>query len=580
VISSSIPAILRERASLQPDDIAFTFIDYEKDWEGVPQTLTWAQVYRRSVNLALELGNVASAGDRAVVVAPQTLDYLVGFLGALQAGLIAVPLSMPIPGQHDERITAVIRDSAPTVILTTSAIVDDVAEYANPGGDQVTPTVIEVDRLELDGRKGSISRRLELPETAYLQYTSGSTRTPAGVMVSYRNLSANFEQIIADIFPEYGKVPPPGSTSVTWLPFYHDMGLMLGVCAPILGGFPTVFTTPLSFLARPARWVQQLGINTHALTAAPNFAFDLTAARTSDEDMAGLDLGGVIEIMSGSERVHETTLKRFIERFAKFNLPAAVVRPSYGLAEATLYVAMRGPGEPAKVVHFEPAKLSAGHAERCASDTGTPLISYGTPHSPKLKIVDPEARTECPAGSVGEIWVQGENVCLGYWQKPELTEYTFSAMLVDPADEGDAEPWLRTGDLGFMSENELFIMGRIKDILIVRGRNHYPDDIEATIQTISGGARVAAIAVQDGEDEALVAIVEVKPRGETDEEKKAYLETLKGDITTAIANAHGLVAADLVLAPRGTIPITTSGKIRRASCAEMYRSGEFSRLDA
>ncbi len=440
VISSSIPAILRERASLQPDDAAFTFIDYDKDWEGVPETLTWAQVYRRSVNLALELGNVASAGDRAVVVAPQTLDYLVGFLGALQAGLIAVPLSMPIPGQHDERITAVMRDAAPTVILTTSAIVDDVAEYANLDGDQAKPTVIEVDRLELDGRKGSISRRLTLPETAYLQYTSGSTRPPAGVMVSYRNLAANFEQMMADIFPEFGNVPPPGSTSVTWLPLYHDMGLMLGVCTPILGGWPTVFTTPLSFLARPARWVRQMGISTHALTAAPNFAFELAAARTSDEDMDGLDLGGVVEIMSGSERVHETTLKRFAQRFARFNLRESVIRPSYGLAEATLYVAMRQPGEPAKVVHFEPDKLSAGHAKPCGSDRGTPLIAYGTPRSPKVKIVDPEARTECPAGAVGEIWVQGENVCLGYWQKPELTEYTFGATLVDPTGEGQDDP--------------------------------------------------------------------------------------------------------------------------------------------
>ncbi|WP_029115539.1 AMP-binding protein [Mycobacterium sp. URHB0044] len=573
---SSIPAILRERASLQPNDTAFTFIDYEQDWDGVTTSLTWGQLYRRTTNLARELAGVATTGDRAVIVAPQGLEYLVAFLGSLEAGLIAVPLSTPMVGAHDERVTAVLRDSEPTVVFTTSPIADVVAGYLKPQGDQPAPTLIEVDKLDLDGRHRVIRRDAPRPETAYLQYTSGSTRTPAGVMVSYRNLNANFEQMMTDFFPE-AKVAPAGTTAVSWLPFYHDMGLLLGICAPILGGWQTVVTTPLSFLARPARWIQLMATSKNALTAAPNFAFELAVARTTDEDMAGLDLSGVVSVMSGAERVHEATLKRFNQRFSRFGLQEKVLKPCYGLAEATLYVATREPDGP-KIVNFRLDKLSDGLAEPCEAGEGTPLVSYGTPKSPAARIVDPEQRTECPPGKIGEIWLQGDNVCLGYWNKTEQTEDTFNGQIVNPPAGTSEGPWLRTGDLGFIFDGELFIIGRIKDLVIVRGTNHYPDDIEATIQEITGG-RVAAISVQDDRSEQLVAIIEVKKRGDTDEEVLEKLQSVKRDVTSAISTTHGLTAADLVLVPRGSIPITTSGKIRRSACAERYRNDQFTRLD-
>jgi acyl-CoA synthetase (AMP-forming)/AMP-acid ligase II len=573
---SSIPAILRERASLQPNDTAFTFIDYEQDWDGITTSLTWGQLYRRTTNLARELADVATTGDRAVIVAPQGLEYLVAFLGSLEAGLIAVPLSTPMVGAHDERVTAVLRDSEPTVVFTTSPIADVVAGYLKPEGDQPAPTLIEVDKLDLDGRHRAIRRDAPRPETAYLQYTSGSTRTPAGVMVSYRNLNANFEQMMTDFFPE-AKVAPAGTTAVSWLPFYHDMGLLLGICAPILGGWQTVVTTPLSFLARPARWIQLMAGNKNALTAAPNFAFELAVARTTDEDMAGLDLSGVVSVMSGAERVHEATLKRFNQRFSRFGLQEKVLKPCYGLAEATLYVATREPDGP-KIVNFHLDKLSDGQAEPCEAGQGTPLVSYGTPKSPVVRIVDAEQRTECPEGKVGEIWLQGDNVCLGYWNKAEQTEDTFNGRIVNPPAGTSEGPWLRTGDLGFIFDGELFIIGRIKDLVIVRGTNHYPDDIEATIQEITGG-RVAAISVQDDRSEQLVAIIEVKKRGDTDEEVLEKLQSVKRDVTSAISTTHGLTAADLVLVPRGSIPITTSGKIRRSACAEQYRNDQFTRLD-
>ncbi|MDV3136844.1 AMP-binding protein, partial [Mycobacterium sp. 29Ha] len=335
----------------------------------------------------------------------------------------------------------------------------------------------------------------------------------------------------------------------------------------------------VSFLQRPARWMQLLATHTHPFSAAPNFAFELAARKTSDEDMAGLDLGDVEYICSGSERVHPATLKRFTDRFARFNLADSVVRPSYGLAEATLYVATSRAGQPPVIVDFESDKLAAGQAKRCASGGGTPLISYPLTGAPTVRIIDPDTQTECAEATTGEIWVHGDNVALGYWQKPEETQRTFGAMLAAPSPGTPEGPWLRTGDLGFVAEGDLFIVGRIKDLLIVYGRNHSPDDIEATIQEITGG-RVAAIAVPNEEIEQLVVIIETKRRGDSEEEVMHKFDTVKREVTSAISNAHDLAVADVVLVSPGSIPITTSGKVRRATCVEQYRHDQFARLDA
>ncbi|WP_036480149.1 AMP-binding protein [Mycobacterium sp. VKM Ac-1816D] len=572
---TNLIGVLRERASLQPEDIAYTFMDYDHEWDGVATTLTWSQLYRRVRNLASEMRQIGQLGDRAVILAPQSLEYVIGFLASLEAGIIAVPLSVPMVGQHDERVSAVIKDSTPAIILTTSSVAATVAEYAKTDDGAAAATVIEVDALDLEARRKSLSSREQKPE--YLQYTSGSTRTPAGVMVTHRNLTSNFEQMMCAFFPHFGKVPPSGAHVVSWLPFYHDMGLLLGIVAPVLGGWSTVFTTPLSFLARPARWIQLMGSYPRVVTGGPNFAFELAAGRTTDEDLDGIDLSDVIAVYSGAERVHEATLKRFSQRFAKFNFDEGVIRPSYGLAEATLFVGTGVPGPPS-VVSFDPEKLSAGVAERTADGSGTKLVGYGRPEDPVVRIVDAETLIEVPAGGIGEIWSHGENNCLGYWDKPEQTEHTFGGMITNPSEGTPAGPWLRTGDLGFLSDGELFIIGRIKDLLIVRGSNHYPDDIEATIQEITGG-RVAAIAVDGDRSEQLVAIIEVKKRGDSEAEVMENLLNIKRSVASAVSQTHGIAAADLVLVPRGAIPITTSGKIRRQSCVQKYRDGEFARLD-
>jgi long-chain fatty acid adenylase/transferase FadD26 len=339
-----------------------------------------------------------------------------------------------------------------------------------------------------------------------------------------------------------------------------------------------VVTSPIAFLQKPARWMQLLASTVRPFSGGPNFAFELAARRTTEADLAGLDLGHVEVVLNGAERVHAATIRRFLEKFSPFNFPKTALRPSYGLAEAMVYVASSA-GRPPEAVRFGYEKLTDGHAERCEKEqAGSELVSHGPPRACTVRIVDPQTCRENPAGKIGEIWVHGDNVAAGYWRNPELSERTFNATLVDPSAGTPQGCWLRTGDLGVMSDGELFIIGRIKDVLIVDGRNHYPDDIEATIQEITGG-RVAAISVPNGQSEQLVVVVELKKRGNSDEEILAGFHTVKRQVNSAISESHGLRLADLVLVPPGSIPITTSGKVRRSRCVEYYSRDEFARLD-
>jgi long-chain fatty acid adenylyltransferase FadD28 len=579
VVTFSLPAVLRERVGLQPNDAAFSYVDYEHDWDGVTETLTWLQLYRRTLNLAQQLRLCGSIGDRAVILAPQGLDYVVSFLAAVQAGLTAVPLSVPLGGASDERVSSVMRDASPAVVLTTSAVANYLTEYVKAEPGRPAPSVIEVDLLDLDAGKARPAKGDVSAETVYLQYTSGSTRTPAGVMITDTNILTNFKQINADVFSDYGGVAPPGTGIVSWLPLYHDMGLYMGIILPVVNGFQTKLTSPASFLQRPARWLQLMASSGRAFSAAPNFAYEVAARKVTDEDLAGVDLGNVVSILNGSERVQPATLQRFTERFARFNLQDKVIRPAYGMAEASVYIATRKAGHSPEIVNFESDKLSAGHAKRCASGAGTPLVSYGAARSPLVRIMDPETKAECPAGTVGEIWAHGDNIGTGYWGRPKDREDTFGATIVDPSAGTPEAPWLRTGDLGFFSEGELFIIGRIKDLLIVYGRNHSPDDIEATIHEITRGRCVAIGAPDDG-IEKLVVIVELKKKGDSEEDALDMLGRVKREITSAISNAHGLGASDVLLVAPGSIPITTSGKVRRAECERLYSEGAFNRLDA
>ncbi|BBY29240.1 AMP-binding protein [Mycolicibacterium sediminis] len=578
-IASSIPAALRQNAQQQPSAPAFTFTDYEFDPNGTSDTLTWSQAYGRVRVLAAEIARYGTPGDRVAIIAPQGLDYIVGFLAAMEAGRVAVPLSVPQGGSHDERVSAVIEDCAPAVILTTLAVSDDVASYAREDPAQAPIAVIEIDALDLDGPPPAVAdSALAGTKIALLQYTSGSTRRPAGVMVTHRNIVANLEQVFSDYFEEYGGFPPADTSPVSWLPFYHDMGLLLGIFAPVAGCLHAHVISPMAFLQKPARWVQMLADNTKTFSAAPNFAFELAAKRTTDEDMDGRKLTDVLGIISGSERIHAATVRRFDDRFTGFGLPDSALLPSYGLAEATLYVASLAPGRVPETAWFDPEKLSAGHAERVSEGAGTELITYGPMRASMLRIVDPETHAEKQAGMLGEMWVHGDNVAAGYWRNTEATSHTFGGRITEPNPHTPHGPWLRTGDLGVMSEGELFIVGRIKDLLIVDGRNHYPDDIEATVQELTGG-RAVAISVTRNETEQLVVVAEVKGRGDTEEEIQSRFDRIKRDLVSAISRVHSVRVSDVMLVGPGSLPITTSGKVRRASCAEYYGRGAFSRLD-
>ena len=568
----TLPALLRQLAATKGDTQAFAFMDGAILGTGHPETLTWNQLYRRVLALAGELRRTAAEGDRVAILAPQGLDFIVAFYATLQAGLIAVPLSVPLLGVHDQRVESALEDSTPSVLLTTSAAVADADKYAKSRDGRPAPRILEVDVIDVDATRELDDTDFSRPGPAYLQYTSGSTRTPAGVIVSHKNVISNVEQIVRDYFIEYGGTVPAETSVVSWLPFFHDLGLIMGVCSPLVTGCDAVLFSPLAFLSKPASWMQLLAQNPLCFTGAPNFAFDLAARRTTDADMEGLDLSRVHGILSGAERVHYGTVKRFIDRFAKFGLREKVIRPSYGLAEATLYVASPPIADTVGTARFDLHQLAAGIAQRCApgTESGTELVSYGPTKAYEVRIVDPQTGLEQPAGAIGEIWTRGDNVALGYWHKPELTAQVFRGRIKNPSEGTVAGPWLRTGDLGAMSDGELFIMGRLKDLLIVDGSNHYPEDIEATVREISGG-RVAAISVEDEASEDLVVIVEVKPDVE--------LPAVKHQVAEAIWKAHNLRVDDLVLVSPGSIPITTSGKIRRTSSRELYRDGVFQRMD-
>lgn len=570
----SIPALMAERGTDNPDGIAYTFVDYDVDPAGVAESITWSELHERALAVAEKLRGCGEPGDRAVILAPQNLDYVVAFLGAIEAGFIAVPLSAPLFGHHDERIVGAVADSTPVAILTTSQIVDDIRQYAQDQPNQRAPKVIEVDLL--DPYFGDPVDMPSRPKTAYLQYTSGSTRAPAGVEVTHKNVIRNIQQLHPDYFAgcpdgEY----PPGLRAVSWLPLYHDMGLVIGIFLGVVSGCPTTLMSPISFMLKPARWMQQLAVDGWVVTAAPNFAYELAARRTKDEDLEGKDLSGIHVMINGAERVHGATLRRFHERFDRYGLRPTAIRSSYGLAEATIYVSSTLADRPAQSVFFDLEKLSAGHAELSA-DGGSEQVSCGPPRSTTVRIVDPETFVEKPAGQVGEVWLHGDHVTAGYWRNPEQTARVFRGKITDPTASTPAEPWLRTGDLGMMFDDELYIVGRIKDLLIVDGRNHYPDDLEATVREVTGG-RVAAISLPDDATERLVIIAELKKPEERDQ---ASLEALKQQVTAAVSEAHGVRVSDLVLVGPGSLPLTTSGKVRRSMCVDRYRLGEFSRLGA
>lgn len=542
-------------------DPAFTFLDYSTDRNGIEHTLRWSELYAKVQSVAAALRTVTEPGQRVAILAPQDLNYVTGFLGALHAGLIAVPLFAPEVSMHQHRLTGALTDSAPEVWLTSTSATEGVRALAD---DQPVPQpkqIIAVDSLPA-ADDGPPPAEVDLDEPAYLQYTSGSTRNPAGAVITHRAVVTNCWQA-AQAYALDETVTQTG-----WIPFFHDMGLIQLLCVPVFTGAHSVFTTPMSFIRRPVRWLKQLGGYPNAMSAAPNFAYELAAGKVSEADLAELDLSGVHVLINGSEPVRASTVSQFAKTFAPCGFRPEAHRPSYGLAEATVFVTSTRASGPV-VTRIERGALADGRLVPAAEDAeqAGELVSAGAPIGQRVRVVDPQTRIAKADGEVGEIWVNGPNVADGYWRSPERSAESFDAELCEPGD-APARGWLRTGDLGVFHDGELYITGRIKDLIIIDGKNHYPQDIENTAQNAHPSIRrdhVAAFSVTVGEDERVVLMAEIAKNAESGD-----TEEISRAVRKAVNGQHEIKLKDLVLLPAGSVLRTSSGKIARAANKKRY----------
>ncbi|MBE1530251.1 fatty acyl-AMP ligase [Actinomadura algeriensis] len=554
-----------------PDDRAYTFMDYMSDPAGVATDLTWGELDRRARALAAAIRRAAEPGRRVALLAPQDHHYVAGFLGAMYARVIGVPLFSPdLPG-HGDRLRAVYDDAEPDVVVTTSAALPAVRAFL--AGDGVRPAEIVV-ADEVDASLDWTPEPIDPDDVAYLQYTSGSTRTPAGVIITHGNFATNAEQL----WRTFEGIPRE-STGVNWLPVFHDMGLVTTVALPLVYGNPGVIMDPVAFIMRPVRWLELLSGQEHAFTGGPNFAYEYLTAQVTDEEKAGLDLSGVQVFMNGAEPIRESTLTGFYEAFKDCGLRKEAQVCAYGLAEATVYVSASSRFQEPTRTAFDHEALRRGVADPCAADApgAIQLLACGTSYGQHVVIVDPETGVRQADGTVGEIWVHGPNVAAGYWGRPEATRETFQAELAGTIGDLPRGPWLRTGDLGVLHAGELFVTGRIKDLVIVDGRNHYPQDVEFTVSNAHKAIRdeyTCAVAVDTGDTEGLVVIAERNRRVpiallDTDEVAQA--------VRTAVKKEHDLRVHDFVLIEPGGLLRTSSGKIARSACRKAYLDGTLPR---
>ncbi|WP_064407989.1 fatty acyl-AMP ligase [Mycobacteroides chelonae] len=562
---------------------AYRYLDFTRDEDGVALELSWLELDTRMRAIGARLQQVTQPGDRVAILAPQGLDYVIGFFAAIQAGNIAVPLFAPeLPG-HTERLDAVLSDATPSVILTTDSAAESVNAFLRKLPRQRRPRVIAIDAVPDSVGATFVPAELDSEDLAYLQYTSGSTRTPAGVEITHRAACTNVLQMILA-----GGLDT-NIRSVSWLPLYHDMGLIMILFPPLCGGHITLMS-PLAFVRRPRRWVKQLATESafgRVFAAAPNFAFELAAQRGRPPAGETWDLSNVAGLLNGSEPVTISAIEKFTEAFAPYGFPATAIKPSYGMAEATLSVATIATDARPSVIYLDRDQLAEDRAVPVSPDApmAVPHVSCGQVISSQwLTIVDPRTGNELPEGEIGEIWLHGDNIGRGYWGRAKETQDTFGNTLKSRLTQrshatGTAAEarWLRTGDLGVYLNDNLYVTGRIKDLIIIDGRNHYPQDIEATASEASSAVRsgyVAAFSVAANQlaeaaiadtSERLVIVAERAP-GSGRAEHAPVVEAIRA----AISRQHNLPVADVRLVAAGAIPRTTSGKLARGACRAEY----------
>jgi acyl-CoA synthetase (AMP-forming)/AMP-acid ligase II len=574
VEATTLVELLRSHVHSRPDRPAYSFL---RNGESDEQRWSFAQLDAQARMIGAWLQARGAAGERAVLLYPPGLDYLAAFFGCLYAGTIAVPAYPPHVSKVDRtsgrRLLAIIQDAQPRFILTLSSI-SPIADQLSAQPEMSTGAEwCATDQLE-----ATIADRWQSPvidgETlAFLQYTSGSTATPKGVMVSHRNLLHNV-QMIGDAFNHNDQ-----TIFVGWLPLYHDMGLIGNVLQPMSLGIHSVLMSPLAFLQRPVRWLQAITKYKATTSGAPNFAYDLCVRKVTAEQRAQLDLSSWRVAFNGAEPIRPSTLQRFTEIFAPCGFRAETFYPCYGLAEATLFVTGGMAHEVPTVQSFSSTALethTVAPVDAADPDART-LVSCGMSwHDQQVQIVDPEHHTPVEPNGIGEIWVSGPSVAQGYWNRPAETERTFQARL----QGSDDQMFLRTGDLGFTVDREVFVTGRIKDMLIVGGRNYYPQDIELTVESCHPGMRpggTAAFAVDIDGTEQLVVVAEVerdyRPDRGSAEPGAGRADVLIKAIRKAISDEHELRVHEIVLITPGSLPKTSSGKVQRHACRAGFLAG-------
>ena len=563
------------------DAVAYRYLNYTGAGDGRAVELTWTQLGRRLHAVGAHVQRVADRGDRVAILAPQGLDYVAGFFAAIKAGAIAVPLFAPeLPG-HAERLDTALNDAAPIAVLTTAAASGAVEAFLAKLPAARRPHVIVMDEIPDSAENDFTPTDIDVDDISHLQYTSGSTRPPVGVEITHRAVGTNLIQMILSI-----DLLNRNTHGVSWLPLYHDMGLSMIGFPAVYGGHSTLLS-PTAFVRRPQRWIQALSAGSRigrVITAAPNFAYEWAAQRGLPAPGEDIDLANVVMII-GSEPVSLDAMASFTAAFEPYGLAPTAFKPSYGIAEATLFIATIAPDATPSAVHLDREQLAEGHAVRVtpekphAFDAVTVVSCGQVARTLWAVVVDPESGAELPDGTVGEFWLHGDNIGRGYWGRPEETRRTFDARLSSRLAAGshaDGAPagarWLRTGDLGCYLDGELYVTGRMADLIVIDGRQYYPQDVEATTAQASPMVRrgyVAAFTVPCGERETLVIISERAP-GPSRSDPQPAIDA----ITAAVTHRHGLPVSEVRFVPAGVIPRTTSGKLARGACRAEYLSGE------
>jgi myxalamid-type polyketide synthase MxaB len=554
--------LLRDRAERQPDQRAYTFL---ADGQTESGSLTYGEVDRHARLIGGRLQALGAAGERVLVLCPPGLEYIVAFFGCLYAGAVAVPAYPPEPSRLNRtlpRLQTIMSDARASIALTTTPMLPVMqplfVEVAGP--QKLDWLAIDLAETDTEQESGWQHPTLSTADLAFLMYTSGSTGAPKGVMVSHGNALHN-----AAAFP--GFVERPCHAVVSWLPLFHDLGLFLAVIHPLYRGVPGIFMPPAAFVQHPFRWLQAISSYGATITGGPNFAYDLCVRKTTPEQRATLDLSHWNLALNGAEPVRAETLHRFVETFGPCGFQPEALYPSYGLSDATATVSGAIRFVPPSIHILEREALKRGEVvETTVADEATStFVGCGvTVPGQRIAIVDPATLCECAPKQIGEIWVSGPSIAQGYWGRPEDSERVFGACL---ADSGEG-PFLRTGDLGCLIDGELIITGRLKDLIVIRGQNHYPEDLEYSIERSHPALRLgcgAAFSIEVDGEEQLAIIHEVDQHADLDSVIPALCQT--------VIERHDVQAYAVALIGAGSIPKTSSGKIARSACRDAYLSG-------